>query len=235
MKHTLNTVHLAGIAGLLAGLVFGGSASGVRNLPRVAELSPKVDLDPFRAVTHAGMLVAARTAQARLDDGRPWAAWNAIRDFAGDDADGLPPSVALLAARAAAGWDGWSHVRRLLDGRGWLADEEGGAGLMLLGRAEEAERDWDAAAAAYRRYARVAQGSDRGMAYARLGRALRASDHDRDAADAFAKAADELPEVADWMAALRADALADAGQAVVSPAGGSSAARAWAARPCRTA
>ncbi|HSU16144.1 lytic transglycosylase domain-containing protein [Longimicrobium sp.] len=230
MKHTLNIVHCAGIAGVLAGLVFGGSAHAVRDFPRMSQLAPKVDLDPFRAVTHAGMLVAARTAQARLDDGRPWAAWNAIRDFAGDDADELPPSVALLAARAAAGWDGWSHVRRLLEGRDWLAREDGGAGLMLLGRAEEAARDWDAAARAYRGYARAAAGSDRGMAYARLGRVLRAAGHDREAAEAFAKAGGELPEVADWLAALRADALEDAGEGVAAPASGSAAARAWAAR-----
>jgi soluble lytic murein transglycosylase len=231
MKQTVNIVHCAAIAGVVAGLAFGGSAAAVRDLPRVSELAPKVDLDPFRAVTHAGMLVAARTAQSRLDDGRPWAAWNAIRDFADQgDADDLPPSVALVAARAAAGWDGWSHVRRLLDGRAWLAGEDGGAGLMLLGRAEEDARDWNAAAAAYRRYARAASGTERGTAYARLGRVLRAADHDREAAEAFAKAGEELPEVAEWMAALRADALADAGAAAAAPSGGSPAARAWAAR-----
>jgi peptidoglycan lytic transglycosylase len=233
MKHSANLVHYAGIAGVLAGLFFGSAPGSVLDLPRVSQFAPKVELDPFRSVAHAGMLVAAHTAQARLDDGRPWAAWNAIRDFAGDDADDLPPPVALLAARAAAGWDGWSHVRRLLDGQNWLAGEDAGAGLMLLGRAEEEERDWDAAARAYRGYVRVATGSDRGVAYARLGRVLRADDRDREAADAFARAAADLPEVADWMAALRADALAAAGDPAVAgaaPNGGSSAARAWAAR-----
>ena len=233
MKLSPNAVHYAAAVGVLAGLLAGSSPGAIRDIPRVSQLQPKVDLDPFRSLTHAGMLLAARTAQSRLDDGRPWAAWNAVRDFADDDADELPPSVALLAARAAAGWDGWSHVRRLLDGRDWLAREDGGAGLMLLGRAEDAERDWTAAARAYRGYARVAAGADRGMAYARLGRVLSAADHDREAADAFAHAAQELPEVADWMAALRAEALAEAGDASVAPAapaGGSSAARAAAAR-----
>ncbi len=232
MKRSPNVVYLAAAAGVLAGLLMGSPSAALRDLPRLTELEPKADLDPFRTVKHAGMLIAARTAQSRLEDGRPWAAWNAIRDFAGDDADDLPPSVALVAARAAAGWDGWSHVRRLLDGRRWLAEEGDGAGLMLLGRAEEAGRDWDAAARAYRGYARVAAGSDRGAAYARLGRALRAGDHDREAADAFARAAGDLPEVADWMAALRADALAAAGDASAASAvtSGSPAARAWAAR-----
>jgi soluble lytic murein transglycosylase len=231
MKFPSTTVHYAAVASVIAGLYFGSSPAAVRELPTMAQLAPKADLDPFRSVTHAGMLLAARTAQSRLDEGRPWAAWNALRDFADDDADELPPPVALVAAKAAAGWDGWSHVRRLLEGRRWLADEDGGAGLLLLGRAEEASRDWEAAANAYRAYARAASGSDRGTGYARLAAVLQAAGRDREAADAFARAAESLPEVADWMGALRADALADAGDASASPvAGGSAAARAWAAK-----
>ncbi|HET7464445.1 MAG TPA: lytic transglycosylase domain-containing protein [Longimicrobium sp.] len=222
----------AGLAGMLAGLVVGSSPAAVRSLPKLADVTAAAELDPFRSVTHAGMLLAARTAHARLDDGRPWAAWNALRDFVDDDADELPPAVALLAARSAAGWDGWSHVRRLLEGRDWLAKEDDGAGLMLLGQAEAAGGDWASAAKAYRRYAAVAQGADRGVAHARLGAVLRRADRDAEAAAAFARAAEDLPEVADWMAALRADALAAAGSgdvASVTP-GGSSAARAQAAR-----
>jgi soluble lytic murein transglycosylase len=218
--------------GVFAGLLMGSPPEAVRSLPTVADLQARAEMDPFRSVTHAGMLLAARTAQNRLDDGRPWAAWNALSDFAREDGGDLPPAVSLLAARSAAGWDGWSHVRRLLDGRPWLAKEDGGAGLMLLGRAEEARRDWTAAARAYRRYAAVAKGSDRGVAYARLGAVLRRADRDAEAAAAFARAGDALPEVADWMAALRADALAGAGNgdvASVAP-GGSAAARAVAAR-----
>ncbi|HEU4558669.1 MAG TPA: lytic transglycosylase domain-containing protein [Longimicrobium sp.] len=232
MQFIRSTAGYAGLVGVLAGLLMASPPEAVRSLPTVADIRASVAMDPFRSVTHAGMLLAARTAQDRLDEGRPWAAWNMLRDFAVDDADDLPPSVSLLAARSAAGWDGWSHVRRLLDGRPWLAKEDGGAGLMLLAQAEEASRDWSAAARAYRRYAEVAEGSDRGVAYARLGAVLRKADRDTEAAAAFARAAEALPEVADWMAALRADALAGAGSgdvARVAP-GGSSAARAVAAR-----
>jgi soluble lytic murein transglycosylase len=232
MKLTSRIAGYAGAVGVLTGLLLGSSRAALRDLPRVSDLSPSVDLDPFRGLTHVGMLVSAREARARLDDGRPWAAWNALRDFAEDDAGELPPAVALLAAKAAAGWDRWGHVRRLLEGRPWLAREDGGAGLMLLGRAEEAKGDRAAAARAYRRYAALASGTERGLAYARLGAVLRRAEQGRPAADAFARAAADLPEVADWMAALRADALAAAKGPSASPVApsGSSAARAAGAR-----
>ncbi|HVG44723.1 MAG TPA: lytic transglycosylase domain-containing protein [Longimicrobium sp.] len=232
MKLTTRIASYAGAVGVLTGLLLGSSRAALRDLPRVSDFRPDVGLDPFRGLTHVGMLVSAREARARLDDGRPWAAWNALRDFAKEDEDELPPAMALLAARAAAGWDGWSHVRRLLDGRPWLAREDGGAGLMLLARAEEAKGDRAAAARAYRRYAAVARGADRGLAHARLGAVLRRDGRAREAAAAFARAAAELPEVADWMAALRADALAAAKDPSASPAAssGSSAARAAGAR-----
>ncbi|HYH83543.1 MAG TPA: hypothetical protein VEX86_27360, partial [Longimicrobium sp.] len=222
----------AGLAGLLVGLLLGSSPAAVRSLPSVSDLQNAASLDPFRSVGHAGMLLAARTAQNRLDDGRPWAAWNVLRDFAENDADELPPSVALLAARSAAGWDGWSHVRRLLEGRPWLAEEDDGAGLLLLARAEEASRDWAGAAKAYRGYAGVARGEERGMAYARLGAVQRHAGQHAAAADAFRRAAEDLPEVADWMSALRAEAQAAARTPIVVAADpdGSPAARAAAAR-----
>src|SRR5215218_7511619 len=106
MKLTTRIAGTAGAVGVLTGLLLGSSRAALRDLPRVSDFRPDVDLDPFRGLTHVGMLVSAREARARLDDGRPWAAWNALRDFAGEDADELPPAMALLAARAAAGWDG---------------------------------------------------------------------------------------------------------------------------------
>jgi len=232
MKLTTRIAGYAGAAGVLTGLLLGSSRAALRELPSVADFRPTVDVDPFRGVKHVGMLLSAREARSRLDEGRPWAAWNALRDFAGDDAGELPPAVALLAARAAAGWDGWGHVRRLLEGRPWLAEEDGGAGLLLLARAEEAKGDREAVIRAYRRYASVASGAERGRANARLGSALRRAGNGRAAADAFARAAVDLPEVADWMAALRADALAAANDPSPSPvaSSGSSAARAAGAR-----
>jgi len=228
MKLTSEIAGYAGFVGLATGLAIGTapSAADVRDgIPSAAELAPRLDLDPFRGLTHAGMLLAARDASGKLEAGRPWAAWMALRDYL-DDADDAPPAVALLGARAAAGWDGWGQVRRLLRGREWLSDEDGGAGLLLLGRAEEAAGDPAAAILAYRRFAAVGGGETRGVTSAHLGRVLGAAGRHAEAAAAFRAAAGDLPEVADWMAALQAGALAEAGFAatVGMPAGGSAAA-----------
>lgn len=214
MKRSTELTRYAAFAGVTVGLAI-GTAWGERDvtgaIPSVAEMvAPATDLDPFRNLTHAGMLLAAREASASLEAGRPWAAWNRLRDYVGEG-DDAPASVTLLAARAAAGWDGWSHVRRLLAGREWLAKAEGGEGLLLLARAEEARSGNAAAAALYRRYATVAEGERRGVARARLGRVLREAGEPRAAADAFAAAAGDLPAAADWLRALQAESLAKAG------------------------
>ena len=47
---------------------------------------------------------------------------------------GARSAVILTAARAAAGWQGWATVIRLLDERRWL-DENDGEGHALLARA----------------------------------------------------------------------------------------------------
>jgi soluble lytic murein transglycosylase len=238
MKYPSELIRYAGFAGLATGLAI-GTAWGRRDLresvPQVTQLQSRIAADPFRGLTHAGMLLAARQASANLEAGRPWAAWNELREYV-EDEDGAPPAIALLAARAAAGWDGWSHVRRLLEGRDWPAEEDGGAGLFLLARAEEARREWGAAAALYRRYASAAEGEERGIARARLGRVLREAGRHGEAATAFAAAADDLPVAADWLRAAKAEALAAAkdpsGASVVSSltAEGGAAARARLAR-----
>src|SRR5215207_3773626 len=113
MKHPSELVRYAGFAGLATGLAI-GMAWGGRDLresvPRVTELQSRIAADPFRGLTHAGMLLAAHQATAKLEAGRPWAAWNDLRDYV-EDEDDAPPAIALLAARAAAGWDGPSTPR----------------------------------------------------------------------------------------------------------------------------
>ncbi|HEX8694021.1 MAG TPA: lytic transglycosylase domain-containing protein [Longimicrobium sp.] len=236
MKFSSELVRYAGFAGIATGLAIGtawGRGDVRESLSRITTLEAPAVTDPFAGLSHAGMTAAAREASAELESGRPWAAWNELRCYV-EDEDDAPPAVALLAARAAAGWDAWSHVRRLLAGREWLDEEGGGAGLLLLARAEEAREEWEAAAAAYRRYTAVAEGEARGVASARLGRVLRRAERPREAAGAFADAARDLPQAADWLLALRAEALAAAGDpAAVSaplPAEASAPARAHRAR-----
>ncbi|HEX2210841.1 MAG TPA: hypothetical protein VHG93_24370, partial [Longimicrobium sp.] len=205
----------AALLGLATGLAFSnarGERAILSYIPTVEELTPSVPEDPMPALTHAGMALAVREAQGHLEAGRPWAAWKELREYVEDPAD-APDAVVLTAARAAAGWDGWSHVRRLLQGRGWLAERSRGEGLYLLARAHEAGQDWSAAADGYRRYLAVERAEQHAEAAARLARALARNDDTRGAAEAYARAAREGGDGADWMYALEAEARARAGDA----------------------
>ena len=75
------------------------------------------------------ILAAATRA---IDAGRPW---QATRLLAPLTKTASKPAVRLAAARAAAEWEGWESVERLLEGEPWLDQLEGGAGRGLLGRA----------------------------------------------------------------------------------------------------
>jgi soluble lytic murein transglycosylase len=198
----------AAIAGVVMGLAISTSwgEENVRRELRDLTLVPSTfDVDPLRGLTRAEMLVAVNQARSALADGRPWVAWNGLQPHVVEGSD-APPGVVLLAARAAAGWNGWPEVRGLLRGREWLAREGGAEGLFLLGRAEEAGGNWPRAADAYRRYARAAAPAARGVAYARLGGVLLREGRKTEAGAAFARAAEAQGSAADWYRALAVEA-----------------------------
>jgi soluble lytic murein transglycosylase len=178
-------------------------------LPALDELTR---LDPVHVLPRTGMTLAAMEARMLLDDGRPWSAWELLRTHL-DDPDVVGASHVLLAARAAGEWGGWDHAKSLLAGRDWLERADGGEGLFLLARAEEELGNENAAIAGYLRYASVRGARHAGEAYARSGRLLRESgDHQR-AAEAFAAAAARVPELEEWLSALRFEQLGEAGAA----------------------
>ncbi|PYP67934.1 MAG: hypothetical protein DMD26_03355, partial [Gemmatimonadetes bacterium] len=96
-----------------------------------------------RAVAADTTLAAAERA---LQAGHPWQATRLLAPVLRDQARRTPSAV-LLAARAAAGWEGWSVVDQLLRGQSWLADQFAGAGYELLARSA-LERGTDTVAAA---------------------------------------------------------------------------------------
>jgi soluble lytic murein transglycosylase len=218
MKSTRSISYYAAIAGLATGLAIGTlrSAEDVRRvLPTVGDIQDAIAVNPLPVFSNAEMALAVERARGQLDGGRPWAAWHTIADHA-EAPDRAPQTVVLLAARAAAGWEGWADVRRLLDGREWLDEYGRGEGLLLLARAHEANDAPDKAAALYRRYLAVDRAAERGTAAARLGRVLEETERHAEAATAYAEAALASPETADWFRALQAEALARAGDPAVT-------------------
>jgi soluble lytic murein transglycosylase len=137
-------------------------------------------------------------AQA-LEAGRPWLATQLLRPIVADHTR-APAGSRLLAARAAAAWQGWSQVERLLGGTAWPTAADERTARELLARAalaRQANRD----AADHLRVAldRAGDPGRRGILHALLGRAhdrLEASDS---AATHYLAAAGLLPEIADWL------------------------------------
>ncbi|MGI9180260.1 MAG: transglycosylase SLT domain-containing protein [Longimicrobiaceae bacterium] len=204
------------------------AADARRALPGVRELQPIERLTPMHALPRTALVLAMAQARAHLAEDRPWAAWMALQEHLAGPEEAAP-QAALLAARAAAAWGGWDHVRGLLEGERWLDHTENGEGWFLLGRAAEEEKRWTQAEGAYRRFAALSSGTQRGVAEARLGRVLRERGDPREAGAAFGAAARDLPAIADWMLALQAEALAATGglseAALPLAAGSGSAAR----------
>ncbi|HEX9894412.1 MAG TPA: transglycosylase SLT domain-containing protein [Gemmatimonadales bacterium] len=149
-------------------------------------------------------------AERALADGRPWKATRTIAPLLETPITRTPITL-LTAARAAAGWEGWATVIRLLMGQSWLDVESEGEGRALLARAM-VERG-DPGAADHARFAvLVAVSAERrGERLVTLGRA-----HDRagrydSAGVAYLRAAANLPAVADWLKLRAAGVLADSG------------------------
>ncbi|HET6762720.1 MAG TPA: hypothetical protein VFH27_03585, partial [Longimicrobiaceae bacterium] len=140
MKHPHAVSVVAAFVGLAGGLGLSAawSETDLRDgLPTISDLHPASALNPMRLIDRTEMMVQMERAEGHLRDGRPWAAWLAMRPYVAH-ADGADPAAVLLAARAASGWGGWGEVRRLLEDRDWLSRHEQGEGWMLLGRGYEA-------------------------------------------------------------------------------------------------
>lgn len=204
----------AALGGVAIGLAFvvWPAESALGTLPRLLEFGSLETLPAARALPRTSAMLAMEEARLHLDADRPWAAWRVLRDHVeGEDA---APPVALLAARAASEWGGWRQVRELLREQPWLAGTGDGEGFLLLGRAEEEAGERERAMTAYRAAAGAASNAIRGPAEARLGRLLRDAGEPRQAAEFFASSASHLPDIADWLLALEAEARAAAGEAV---------------------
>lgn len=120
------------------------------------------------------------------------------------------PEARLAGARAAAGWEGWSEVERLLRSAPWLDTRFDGEGRELLVRSS-LERNVDALPDA--RLALAAPSTDGARVERRilLARAYDRANQRDSAAAAYAAGAARLPTIADWLRLRAAGVMADSG------------------------
>jgi soluble lytic murein transglycosylase len=165
----------------------------------------------------ARMDTAEMPAQARalLATDRPWRAARVMRSYAQLVGD-MAADHRVLAARAEAGWGGWSQVRALLDGVPALNTYEHGLGLYLLGRARDAAGDTRDAIDAYRAFLSLSPpagelADERAAARLRLGLALVRAGERAAAIRELRLSAEPAGGAATWIELLEADALAARG------------------------
>jgi soluble lytic murein transglycosylase len=158
------------------------------------------------AITRDTILGAAERA---LNAGHAWRATRLLTPILRDSSRRTPAAV-LLAARAAAGWEGWPEVERLLRGEPWLASQFSGAGYELLARAA-LERGVDTIGAAVYADSAVRHATDPRVRASREVLLARGFDrlNQRDSARlGYLRASDQLRDVRDWLT-LRAAGVTD--------------------------
>jgi soluble lytic murein transglycosylase len=174
-----------------------------------AERVPAVDVTRADSARITGDSIVMR-ADSLVRAGRDWHATRLLaRRLATPDS--ATPAARLVGARAASGWQGWDEVERILRGAPWLDTLHGGEGRELLVRSGLA-RDKDVRDDARLALADARTPAARVSRRVLLARALdRANVLDSTAA-AYAAAADQLPEIADWLRLRAAGAVADSSE-----------------------
>jgi soluble lytic murein transglycosylase len=161
-----------------------------------------------------------------MEEGRYWRAARRLREIVRTNPD---PEVALLAARAEAGWGGWRGVRTLLEDKPWLDRAGGGMGWYWLGRAREEAGDRAGAVDAYGRYLRATPADTptqvRTVAELRHALVLLRAGRTDEGAAALQSLRTHSSAAAGWAALLAAEALAERGdtahvRALVASLGG---------------
>jgi soluble lytic murein transglycosylase len=187
----------------------------VRGLARVAEpeeraapavLAPK----PAPVPARVDNVAVPQDVAEMLRQGRHWTAARLLRERVKPESE---PGLVLLAARAEAGWGGWSNARGLLEGKPWLDRVERGDGWFLLARAREEAGDRAGAIDAYARYlaASPASGEWRGVAELRYGLLLLRAGRINEGVPALQRLGSRTPAIRGWTRLLAAEALVSRG------------------------
>lgn len=146
----------------------------------------------------------ARAGEA-LARGRPWQATRLLSPALQDSMLRTPAAV-FLAATAASEWGGWTQVLQLLRTEPWIDTLYGGGARVLLARAA-LERGADSVALVHAAAA-LRLDPTSGERLFLLASALDRLGARDSAAAAYLRAAERLPQVADWLR-LRAAAATD--------------------------
>lgn len=141
------------------------------------------------------------SADSALSVGHPWRASQLLAPLLAAPAT-RTPEVIILAARAAAAWEGWSSLRRLLEHETWLDTRFDRLGRRLLAEADLAEFKnpeavVDARAATIPNSGRSTE--EQGKRLVLLARAYDRLDQLDSAAVIYSRAAALLPDLADWL------------------------------------
>ena len=141
------------------------------------------------------------SADSAISVGHPWRATQLLAPLLAAPPT-RTPDVVILAARAAAGWEGWSSVRRLLEHETWLETRFDRLGRRLLAEADLAEFKnpeavVDARAAIAADSARSPE--EQGKRLVLLARAYDRLEQLDSAANIYGRAGALLPDLADWL------------------------------------
>ena len=160
------------------------------------------EVDPALPLARAPIATTdddVRAAQAQLAEGHAWLATRRVTP-ALRTAERRTPEAVLVAARAAAGWRGWTLVNAMLAYEPWLDTRFGGEGRELLALSAlergEAEVARENAEAALRVRSTPAA---RAFRLVLLARALDRLDVRDSAAATYRRAAEALPAAREWL------------------------------------
>jgi len=148
-----------------------------------------------RSIAQSGELKAAQDA---IDAGHPWRATQLVAPLLRDPQKKTPAAV-LVAARAAAGWGGWSVVDKLLVDEQWIDTQSDGEARELLTRAAF-DRGADSTSLGYASAA-LQQSKTKAEREARavlLARALERNNRFDTAAALYTRASAAFPSIRDW-------------------------------------
>ncbi len=151
----------------------------------------------------------AEVAEA-LDQGRHWYAAELLRNLDGEERSS--PEASLLAARADAGRRAWEQVARQLESAAWLDSLSLGEGRALLARAQLETGRFGPAVDSYRIFLGYSiERTPRALAEIGLARALARIGQTEEAAAAFTRASESMPEIEPWSSIRAAESLAPLG------------------------